>query len=125
MPENIPETAEPSQFRAAEKAQPAEQSGLRDFIEKLFNRDYPDKKAVESVADAVASGKIEHKDEVAGEALKAFRGQQTNEFERAVNKKLEEMNSPYKIKIDDSFAGIQDIGNLSVDLIEREWQGCG
>lgn len=91
-----------------------------NIYDQIFTRGYADKAAVDNVANLVSKGKIENKDEVLSQALKACDNNQTKAFQNAVNEKLEQMNSSYRIKIDDSMAHVQDIGGIQVDLIDQD-----
>lgn len=87
------------------------------LIEELFKA-YPDAKVVDNIVSKISAGKIQDKDCLANEAVRAHSQAQTRQLQEAVNKKLSDAKSPYRIKIDDSRAGVQDIGSVSVDLID-------
>jgi hypothetical protein len=92
--------------------------GNSPLIERVFNKAYPDAKLVDNIVSMVSDGKIQDKGGLANEAANAHAQSQTRQLQDAVNKKLADAKSPYRIKIDDSMAGVQDIGSISVDLID-------
>ena len=91
--------------------------GNAPLLEQIF-KTYPDAKLVDNIVSMVSNGKIQDKAGLANEAANAHSQSQTRQVQDAVNKKLADAKSPYRIKIDDSMAGIQDIGSISVDLID-------
>lgn len=90
-------------------------------IQELYQPKFPDRKSVEETAKLAASGKFDQDSRaaVAGAAYEAYQKGGTYAFEAAVNKKLEEMKSPYRIKVDESLAKVQDVGYLGVELIDK------
>lgn len=52
-------------------------------------------------------------------ALTEHKSHRTAEFEKEVNDALEKLESPYSIRIEDGAADHQDIGYISVDLLNR------
>lgn len=89
--------------------------------DQVYTKDYADKKAVDDVIKAISSGKISDKDCVSQQALKAHNLNQVQEFQDAVNKKLNDMGSPYLLKVDDSKKPTaQDAGYVAVSLISKD-----
>lgn len=91
-----------------------------NLLDGVYKPEYPDKKVVDNVIKLISNGKIENKDELSAAALDAYKQNRTTEFQNAINRKLEQMKSPYRLRIDDSMAAVQDIGSLNIQLINRD-----
>lgn len=120
MPEQIRADKEPDFEKPETSESKDENDGIAGIVREILKGESNDKLSIEKVAKIAAEGKFD-KDgasTVAYAALDAYEKRGVEAFERAVNRKLEEMKSPYRISVDTTFAGIQDIGHLGVALVD-------
>lgn len=88
------------------------------LIDQVLKPPGPDGRVVDNLVWLISDGKITDKNAFLNQVLDAQALGQTKQLQDAVNKKLADNGSAYRIKIDDSMASAEDIGSIKVDLLD-------